>query len=61
MGIRSLPSGDPGKLSCYKAGESKDRFRGRIFYVLMLDTCEDIYEKSFSLFSDFVEKQLFIE
>src|SRR4030095_12930568 len=37
----TLPEEDSAGLHFYQAGESKDRFKGKIFYAIMLDTCED--------------------
>jgi tetratricopeptide (TPR) repeat protein len=49
------------ELAFYRASDSKDRFQGRIFYALMLDTCEDIYPQAYALFKEFFENQIVIE
>ena len=38
-----------------------ERFTGKIFYVLLLDSCGDIYEKSVSVFKDFFDKNIILE
>jgi hypothetical protein len=38
-----------------------DRFRGRLFYLLLLDTCEDIHSASWITFMDFLKNELVIE
>lgn len=57
----SIPKGKSEKLTYYRASESKDRFEGKIFYLIMLDSCEDIHEKSFAIFKEFLDKFLVIE
>ena len=42
--------GVSGQLTFYKAPDYKDRFKGKIFYAIMLDSCEDIHEQSLSIF-----------
>jgi hypothetical protein len=54
-------SGKKKKVQYYRAGSSKDRFNSRIFYAVMLDTCEDIYDESFSLFKHFFDNNIIIE
>lgn len=49
------------ELSYYKAMECYNRFDGKIFYTILLDSCEDINEKSFFIFKNFLEKLLVIE
>jgi hypothetical protein len=56
-----IPFGDSKKLSFYRANESLNRFEGRIFYAIMLDSCEDIHDKSFSVFLEFLNKYLILE
>ena len=46
--------GDPGKVAFYRMGMTRTRFPGRIFYLLILDTCEDIHEGSWNAFQQFV-------
>lgn len=53
-----LPEGNSAEVSYYRAGESKDRFKGRIFYAIMLDSCEDIHEQSFSIFKAFFDQMV---
>jgi len=45
----------------YRAQGSKKRFDGRIFYLIMLDSCEDIHEQSYAIFKTFFDNQLIIE
>lgn len=57
----SLPNGEKDKLTYYTISDSKNRFKGRIFYLIILDTCEDIHEQSLVVFRNFFENQLNIE
>ena len=57
----TLPDGDSNKVTYYTATESKDRFKGKIFYAILLDSCEDIHEQSLSVFRTLFENQIIIE
>ncbi|MFA6260952.1 MAG: hypothetical protein WC760_05760 [Bacteroidia bacterium] len=56
-----LPTGEPGQVAYYRASTSKDRFKGRIFYIFMLDTSEDIDEESLAIFNTLINEQIIIE
>lgn len=45
----TLPKGSSDNISYYKASNSKNRFSGSIFYLVMLDSSEDINEQSLSV------------
>jgi hypothetical protein len=45
---------EPGKLEFFKLGLTRTRFPGRIFYLFVLDTCEDIHEGSWDAFQQFI-------
>jgi tetratricopeptide (TPR) repeat protein len=57
----TIPQGESNKMTFYKAGDSKDRFDGQIYYAVMLDACEDIYDEAYELFKETFEKQIIIE
>lgn len=57
----SIPKGNTEELLFYRASDSDDRFEGKIFYAIILDTCEDIHEQSFNTFKKFLDKYLIIE
>jgi tetratricopeptide (TPR) repeat protein len=57
----SLPSGEKDKMTYYTVSGGKNRFKGRIFYLVMLDTCEDIHEESYAVFKKFFDQQMVIE
>jgi hypothetical protein len=57
----SIHQEDENKLTFYRARESKDRFDGDIYYAVMLDACEDIYDEAYRVFKEIFEKQLIIE
>lgn len=57
----NLPENDPGEVHYYSLNGSRDRFKGRIFYAFMLDTCEDINKESFAVFKTLFEEQIIIE
>jgi hypothetical protein len=47
---------DNNSTEIYRLKSGYDRFNGKIQYILILDTCEDIYEKSIKVYSDFLTK-----
>ena len=57
----TLPKGTSDQVNYYTASESKNRFNGKIFYAIMLDSCEDINEQSFAIFKTLFDKQIIIE
>ncbi|MDD4969725.1 MAG: hypothetical protein PHT07_09900 [Paludibacter sp.] len=57
----ALPHMETGKVNFFTATGGKTRFKGRIFYTILLDTCEDIHDQSFEIFKTFFENQLVIE
>lgn len=60
--ISTFPkSNDGGKARYYRAEKYNDRFKEDIYYILMLDTCEDIYEESYKVFIEFFNNNLIIE
>jgi len=56
-----LPKSSGGPVSYYRPADCKDRFEGKIFYAIMLDSCEDINEESVSIFRTLFEDQITIE
>ncbi|MEA5259216.1 hypothetical protein VB264_15575 [Arcicella aquatica] len=56
-----IPNGKEGTITYYSSAKSKDRFKGKIFYFFMLDTCEDIHEESLAIFKNLFEKLTVIE
>ena len=57
----NIPQGKTNKMTFYRAVENKDRFDGQIYYAVMLDACEDIYNEAYKLFKETFEKQIIIE
>lgn len=57
----TIPDGNKGKVSYFRATDSKGRFEGRIFYAIMLDCCEDINEQSLAVFKTLFNNQIIIE
>ena len=57
----ALPNKETGKVNYFTATGGKTRFKGKIFYNILLDTCEDIHDQSFAIFTSFFEQQLVIE
>ena len=51
---KELDGQEPGKMQFYKMGNMRGRMPGRIFYLFMLDTCEDIYAPSWAAFERFL-------
>lgn len=56
-----LPNGTNGEVHYYRAKNSQDRFKGKIFYAVILDTCEAIHAESLKVFKTFFDQQLIIE
>jgi len=50
-----------GEIEYFRASGSRSRFGGVIFYVFILDACEDIFPKADAVFRDFIEKEVTIE
>jgi hypothetical protein len=50
-----------GEMQYYSLSDYKNRFEGKIFYLFIFDTCEDIYDASFSVFKDLFNNQIIIE
>lgn len=57
----TLPQGSSDQVSYYNASNSKNRFNGKIFYAIMLDSCEDINEQSLTIFKTLFNNQIIIE
>jgi hypothetical protein len=57
----TLPNGKADQLNYYTAQDSQNRFKGRIFYLIMLDTCEDIHDQSLAIFKTLFSNQIIIE
>lgn len=57
----SLPQGTPGEVSYYQPLNCKDRFDGKLFYAIMLDSCEDINEQSLAVLKELFNQQIVIE
>jgi hypothetical protein len=57
----TLPKGNNQEISYYKSSDTKNRFEGKIFYTIILDTCEDIHDQSIAVLKEFFNNQLIIE
>ncbi|HSD06245.1 hypothetical protein [Flavobacterium sp.] len=57
----TMPKGIPGQVNYYRATDSQDRFKGKMFYLIMLDSCEDIHEQSLAVFKTLFNSQIIIE
>lgn len=56
--IKAPTSSEP---TFYQALGSMDRFEGRIFYAIMLDTCDDIYQEASQVYYEVLTKRSVIE
>ena len=56
-----IPAGKNRELSYYKAANFNNRFKSKIFYTVILDTCEDIHEQSYSVFKNLFDNQIIFE
>ena len=57
----SFSSNNSGDGNYYRLSAVKNRFKGRIFYLIILDSCEDIHQESYLIFKTFFEKQIILE
>jgi len=57
----NLPKATNAGVNYYTAGKVKDRFDGKIFYAIMLDSCEDINAESLAIFKKLFDQQIVIE
>ncbi|MBK0379093.1 tetratricopeptide repeat protein [Mucilaginibacter segetis] len=55
------PKGESGKINYYKVPQQYTRIKGKIYYLVLLDTCENIFNKSFKVFENFITNNLLIE
>lgn len=51
----------PDGMSIFKQARTKRRFKGKVFYCFVLDTCEDIHEKSWDLFKQLITQETIVE
>jgi len=56
-----LPNENSGKVNYYTAQDSKNRFKGKIFYLIMADSSEDIHDQSLAVFKNLFDNQIIIE
>jgi hypothetical protein len=56
-----FPEGESGQPSFYSIPDYKDGFKGRTFYAILLDNCENIHDHSLAIFKALFENQIFIE
>lgn len=58
----SMPKqAEGGGVHYFRPAVMTNRFTGRIRYLIILDSCEDIHDQSFNIFKTFFDKQLVIE
>ena len=50
-----------GQISMFSPSEVQNRMDGKIYYLFLLDTCEDIHDESFKQFLHLIQKDLVIE
>lgn len=56
-----LPLANSEQYQYFRLNKNLNRFKGKIFYAIMLDSCEDINDQSFTLFKELFENQILIE
>lgn len=56
-----LPQGKKDDVTHYRASDSNNRFKGKIFYAIMLDSCEDIHDQTLAIFKNLFDNQITIE
>ena len=58
---KTMPTDNSDGLSIWRPVPSNDRFKGKIFYIIVLDCCEDIYKQSLPVFKSLFDNQIIIE
>jgi len=53
---KDLLKGEPGKIEYMVVHDNHLRFPGRIFYLFLLDTAEDIHSESWQTFKQFMDE-----
>lgn len=56
----AFPGGN-GKIAYYTAEQYYSRVKGKLYYLVLLDSCDYIHDESLAVFKDFVENGLLIE
>ena len=56
-----FPEGKSGQATFYTTPDYKGRFKGKIFYAILLDSCENIHDQSLAIFKALFENQIIIE
>ncbi|MFB9844813.1 tetratricopeptide repeat protein [Mucilaginibacter ginsenosidivorans] len=59
--VQRITDKDPGKVRYYNINSQYTRLKGKIYYLILLDSCEYIHDESLAVFKDFLENGLFIE
>ncbi|MCS3735836.1 tetratricopeptide repeat protein [Mucilaginibacter dorajii] len=57
----NLNHGEAGKINYYNIGQTYSRLKGKLYYIVLLDSCGYIHDESLSVFKDFIENGLVIE
>ena len=57
----AIPTMEAGKVNYFTSTAVRNRFKGKIFYNILLDTCEDIHDPAFAIFKTLFENQIIIE
>jgi hypothetical protein len=57
----SLSKGEVGKVNYYNVRQKFTRLKGKLYYLVLLDSCEYIHDESLAVFKDFLENGLVIE
>ena len=56
-----LSKGEQGKVNYYNVNPKFTRLKGKLYYLVLLDTCGYIHDESLAVFKDFLENGLVIE
>jgi hypothetical protein len=58
--VNAFPAGN-GKIAYYTVEQHYSRIKGKLYYLLLLDSCGYIHDESLAVFKDFIENGLLIE
>ncbi len=57
----ALPKSSGTNVAYYRAPQRYVRLKDKIYYMILLDTCEDIHDQSLAVFKDFLKNGILVE
>lgn len=57
----AIPKNNNSNVAYYRAPQRYLRVKDKVYYLILLDTCEDIHEQSLAVFKDFLKNGILVE